>query len=134
MQSIELWDLFVIAEAVLGEPAERLHRTVSLWRIESALTAPFIRVGGAELYPERVEKTAICCSRLLLNRPFPRGNGSIAYLYMREALAREGLLWVDSAGDPAEIEDAINARSAGRLSEEKFVSWVRSRVASEGGR
>lgn len=133
MPSIGLWDLFVIAEAVLGEPAERLHRTVSLWRIESALTAPFIRVGGTALYPDRAEKAAICCSRLLLNRPFPRGNGSIAYLYMREMLAREGLLWVDSAGDPAEIENAINARSAERLSEEQFVSWVRSRVASKEG-
>lgn len=134
MQSIGLVDLLLIAEAVLGEPAERLHRTVSLWRLESALAAPFISVGGTELYPEGAEKAAICCSRLLRNRPFPQGNRTIAYLCMREMLARGGLLWVGSAHDRAEVDDAIKALEAGALSEEQFVSWVRSRVASEGGR
>ena len=134
MQSIGLVDLLLIAEAILGEPAERLHRTVSLWRIQSALAAPFISVGGIELYPGGAEKAAICCSRLVRNRPFPEENRKIAYLCMREMLARGGLLWVDSPDDHTTVDGAIKALEAGALSEEQFVSWVRSRVPSEGGR
>ncbi len=133
MHPLGLVDLLLIAEAILGEPAERLHRTVSLWRIESALTAPFIGVGGRELYPDGAEKAAICCSRLIRNRPFPRGNREIAYLCMREMLERDAFAWPDSVEGRSEIDGVIDALEAGTLSEERFVSWVRSRVASEKG-
>jgi prophage maintenance system killer protein len=133
MQTLGLVDLLLIAEAILGEPAERLHRTVSLWRIESALTAPFTGVGGVELYPDGAEKAAICCSRLIRNRPFPHGNREIAYLCMREMLERGGLAWRSSAGADAQIDAVIKELEAGTLSEEQFVSCVRSRVASEEG-
>lgn len=127
-----LVDLFLIAEAVLGEPAQRLFRTVSLWRVESALAAPFVRVGEVELYPDPVERAAICCSRLVRNRPFPRGNRQIACLCMRELLDRAGFSWSFSTEDEREAEEMIRALEAGTLSEENFVSWVRSWIPSEG--
>jgi death on curing protein len=127
-ERLGLVDLLLIAEAVLREPAERLHRTVSLWRVESALAAPFVSDGGVELYPDPVERAAICCSRLVRNHPFPHGNKKIAYLCMREMLGRGGVPWLGSRGGEAEIAGAINELEAGTWSEERFVFWVRSRV------
>jgi len=121
-------DLLLIAEAILEEPAERLHRTVSLWRVEAALAAPFAGDGGIELYPDPVERAAICCSRLIRNRPFPRRNEEIAYECMREMLERGGFPWPRPHDDAAEIADLLKALAVGTLSEERFVSWVRSRV------
>jgi prophage maintenance system killer protein len=126
-------DLLLIAEAVLGEPAERLHREVSLWQVESALAAPFLSDGPVEVYPDPAERAAICCSRLTRNRPFPRGNREIAYLCMREMLERGGTSWSPSPQVEDEINDVIRALESGTLNEEQFVFWVRSAVASEGG-
>ena len=126
-----LVDLLLIAEAVLGEPAERLFRTVSLWRVESALAAPFVSDGGLDLYPDPVERAAICCSRLVRNRPFPHGNRQIACLCMRELLEGAGFSWSLSTEDEREADEMIKALEAGTLSEERFVSWVRSQVPFE---
>lgn len=133
MQSrLELGDLLLIAEAVLGEPAERLHRTISLWRVESALATPFVSVAGVDLYPDPVERAAICCSRLVRNRPFPRENREIAYLCMGELLGQVGFSLALSPEGEREMEDATQALEAGTLSEEEFVSLVRSWVVCEG--
>ena len=129
---IGMGDLFLIAEAVLGEPAARLHREVSLWRVESALAAPFTKIGGVDLYPDPVGRAAICCSRLVRNAPFLRGNREIAYLCMQELLGRAGFSWSPSAEGAPEVDEAIRALEAGTLSEEEFVSRVRSWVSSEG--
>lgn len=129
---LELGDLLLIAEAVLGESAEHLQRTVSLARLEPALTAPFASVGGIDLYPDPVERAAICCSRLLRNHPFPRENRQIAYLCMRDLLEQAGYSWPLSPQSAGEIADAMGALEVGKLSEEEFVSWVRSQVSFEG--
>ena len=123
-----LVDLLLIAEALLGEPAERLLRKVSIVRAEAALAAPAASFDGVEFYPDPVERAAVCCSRLVRNHPFPRGNKEIAYECMREMLEREGISWPHSPQDDAEVADLIEALAMGRLREEEFVSWVRSRV------
>jgi prophage maintenance system killer protein len=125
-ERLEFGELMMIAEAVLEESAERLHRTVSLWRVQMALAAPFLRIGGVELYPDPVERAAICCSRLVRNRPFSRGNKEIAYLCMREMLARAGVSWPLSRQKEGELDRMIEALALGRLSEGEFVSWIRS--------
>jgi Fic/DOC family len=131
---LELGDLLLIAEAVLEESAEHLHRTVSLWRIESALAAPFASVGGVDLYPDPVERAAICCSRLVRNQPFPRKNEEIAYLCMGAMLEQADFFWTRPPGGDREADEAIRALEARTWSEEKFVSWVRSRFSFEGRR
>lgn len=132
MQSgLELGDLLLIAEAVLGEPAERLQHTISLSRLQPALIAPFASVGGVDLYPDPVERAAICCSRLVRSHPFPCKNEQIAYLCMRELLERADVSWAPSRQGAHEVADAIRALEAGKLSEEQFVARVRSQVSLE---
>jgi len=115
----------MIAEEVLREPAEHLHRTVDLWRIELALAPPFLRIGGALLHPDPVERAAICCSRILRYHPFPRGNKQIAYLTMRVMLEWGGTPWPLSPQGDAELGDVIAALAMGMLSEEEFVAWMK---------
>jgi prophage maintenance system killer protein len=131
-ERLEFGELMMIAEAVLGESAERLHRSISLWRVQLALAAPFVRIGGVELYPDPLERAAICCSRLVRNRPFPRGNKEIAYLCMREMLERAGVSWPLSPHREVELDGMIEALAAGTLSEGEFVSWIRSGEMADG--
>jgi prophage maintenance system killer protein len=131
---LDLGDLLAIAEGVLGEPAERVQHRVSIPLAQAALAESFASFGGIYFYSDPVQRAAICCSRIIRHRPFPRRNSWIAFECMREILERERCSWTRSLGDAAEVSDMVEALAVGTLSEEKFVSWVRSRVAAEGGR
>ena len=126
---LDLGDLLLIAEAVLEEPAEHLQLRASIPRAQAALEEAFASFEGVYFYSDPVQRAAICCSRIIRRRPFPRRNSWIAYECMREILEREGLSWAQRSGDAGEISAAIEALAAARLSEEKFVSWVRSRAS-----
>ncbi len=102
---------------------------MSIARAEAALAAPFATFGEIAVYPDPVERAAICCSRLVRNHPFPAGNAEIAYECMRELLARGGFGWAGPGEDAAEISHMIKALGVGSVSEEEFVSWVRGRVS-----
>jgi prophage maintenance system killer protein len=131
---LDLGDLLAIAEAVLGEPAEDLQHSVSVRQAQAALAEALASFGGIYFYSDPVQRAAICCSRIIRHRPFPRRNSWIAYLFMREILEREGFAWPHFPDYVAEVSAMVEALAVGTLSEEQFVSWVRSRVASKGGR
>lgn len=124
-ERLEFGEFLLIAEGVLGEPAAHLHRAAELWRIELALAAPTMEIGGVRLYPEPVERAAICGARILRYRPFPRENKKIAYLCMRVVLERAGIPWPLSAQGDAELGAVLEALEAGRLSEAEFAAWMK---------
>ncbi len=128
-ERLQLGDLLLIGEAVLGTEAELLARMMLIPSAESALAAPFASFGGVDFYPNPVERASICCSRLIRNSPLPDGNKRVAYECMREMLDRGGFPWPRPGEDAIEIAETIEALAAGTLSEAEFVSWVRSRVA-----
>ena len=127
-QRLELADLLLIAEVALGRPAEELARVVLIPNAESALAAPFATFAGAVFYSDPAERAAICCSRILRNRPFPSGNKLVAYECMREMLERAGLPWPRPREDARKIANTIEALAAREMSEAEFVLWVRTRV------
>jgi death on curing protein len=49
---LDLADYLLIAEAVLGVPAEEIARWPGIGLAESALHAPAAGFGGVELYPD----------------------------------------------------------------------------------
>jgi death-on-curing protein len=126
---LHLADLLLIAEAVLGVPAERLKRMVSIGGAESALAAPFASFGGIDFYADPAERAAICCSRIIRNHPFPDGNKRVAYECMREMLERDGLPWPRPSEDAQEIGDMVEGLAAREVSEREFVAWVKGRTA-----
>lgn len=128
---LDLADLLLVAEAVLEEPAEHLQRRASIPRAQAALAEAFASFEGVYFYSDPVQRAAICCSRIICHCPFSRRNSWIAYECMREVLEREGFSWAHASGDVAEISAMVEALAGGTLSEEKFVSWVRSRASSD---
>ena len=126
MDRLSIGNLLLIAEAALDTDAERLARIIDVASAESALASPFAGLGELDFYPDPAVKAAILCSRLLRNHPFPDGNKRVAYLAMRELLARNGHAWIRPEDDEA-VE--MIERLAGRdITEEDFAVWVAEHV------
>jgi death on curing protein len=127
LEGLTLADFLLIAEAVLDIDAERLAHAADLGRVESALAAPFAGWGDTDFYPGTAAKAAVLCSRLMRNHPLPDGNKRVAYLAMRELLARNGYEWVRP--DDGETAEMIERLAASDVSEEEFAAWVAEHVA-----
>lgn len=125
---LELADLLLIAEAILGTPAEHLARVILVGSAESALVAPFASFDGIDFYEDPIERAAICCSRIIRNHPFSDGNKRVGYECMREMLERDGIPWPRPSEDVDEIAGTIEALAAREVSEHEFVAWVKART------
>jgi death on curing protein len=125
---LEIAELLLIAEAVLGVPAERLARAARIPAAEAALAAPFASIDGIPFYGDPVERAAVCCARIIRHNPLPDGNKRVAYACMREMLDRAGAVWPRPREDAAEIAEKIEGLAARRLSEADFVRWVKLRA------
>lgn len=64
---LDLADYLLIAEAVIGTPAEDLAKAARLELAESALAAPAAEFGGVEFFPDFADKAAVLCRRLIKN-------------------------------------------------------------------
>ena len=93
---------------------------------DSALAAPFAGWDDTDLYPEPSVKAAVLCSRLVRNHPLPDGNKRVAYLAMRELLARNGYEWIRPDDD--ETAEMVERLAASDVSEEAFAAWVAEHV------
>lgn len=125
---LDLAGLLVLAEDVLGTPAEQLGRVIRVAEAESALNAPYAGFGGHRFYDHPVQRAAILCSRLVRNHPFVDGNKRVAYVAMRYLLASEGFAWSPPPGGDEEIDHVLRALAARELPEDTFVGWVGDRV------
>ena len=123
-QYLDLADYLLIAEAVLGVPAEEIARSPGIGLADSALHAPGAGFGGVELYPEVFDKAAVLCARLARNHPLPDGNKRVAYLALLEFLARNGIEWEPPSVD--ETVATIERVAAGTTSERDLADWLRA--------
>lgn len=121
---LDLADYLLIAEAVLGVPAEEIARWPGIALADSALHAPAAGFGGVELYPDVIDKAAVLCARLARNHPLPDGNKRVAYLALLEFLTRNGVDWAPRAVD--ETVATIERVAAGTLAEREFADWLGS--------
>ena len=124
---LDLADYLLIAEAVLGVPAEAIARWPGIGLAESALHAPAAGFEGVELYPDVIDKAAVLCSRLARNHPLPDGNKRVAYLATLEFLAQNDLRWM-----PPSVEETvatIERVAAGSISERELADWLRAASA-----
>jgi death-on-curing protein len=120
---LDLADYLVIAETVLGVPAETIATWPGIGLAESALSAPRVGFGGIEFSPGLVDKGAVLCVRLARNHPLPDGDKRVAYLAMIEFLARNGVVWVPPSVD--ETVATIEGVASGRISERDLAAWLR---------
>ncbi len=128
MERLTIGDLLLIAEAVLGVPAESLVGATRLGSAASALVAPFAVDKRGDRYPTLGEKAGILCSRLVRTRPLPDGNKRVALIAMLELVERNHGVWVESNQDS--LASAIERLADRRLSERTFVACVRRHVGT----
>lgn len=125
---LDLTDYLLIAEAVLGVPAEELGRLDRISLAESALAAPRAGFGGEVTYPAFEMKVAVLGYHLVKNHPLPDGNKRAAFLSMIEFAARNGRDWSRAPGDPGETDRVIRGLAASELSVEDFRDWIAERL------
>ncbi len=119
-------DLLEISEFFLEVSFDELERAICKPLAEAALAAPFAWIGTLELYPDPVEKAAVCCLEIIRYRPLPYGNKQVGYECMREMLALGACGWAnEGADDIVAILDRVEART---ISDGQFVRWVKARV------
>jgi death on curing protein len=124
VEYLDLADYLLIAEAVLGVPAETIAGWPGIGLADSALHAPAMGFGGVEFYPDLIDKAAVLCARLARNHPLPDGNKRVAYLALLEFLARNGIDWAPPRTD--ETVRTIEGVAAGEISERELAGWLRS--------
>ena len=122
-QYLDLADYLLIAEAVLGVPAEQIARWPGIGLADSALHAPAANFEAVELYPDVIDKAAVLCVRVARNHPLPDGNKRVAYLAMIEFLARNDVEWFPPSAD--ETAATIEGVAAGTISEHDLADWLR---------
>ena len=124
---LELADYLLIAERVLGLPAEVIANFDRIVLAESALAAPQAGFGGVEAYPDFETKVAVLCWHLVKNHPLPDGNKRCGFLATVEFVERNGRTWVSASGDPDETDRVIRGIASGELSETDFRDWISAR-------
>lgn len=131
IQYLNLADFLIIAEAALGGPAEDLYRTCDIGVADSALKAPAACFGDFEAYPTMAQKAAVLTYRLCRNHPLIDGNKRVAYLALREFVARNGYTWTPPDGDDPHGDETVKVMwdlAAGQLSEKELTVWVAERI------
>ena len=124
---LELADYLLIAERVLGLPAEVIANFDRIGLAESALAAPQAGFASVEAYPDFETKVAVLCWHLVKNHPLPDGNKRCAFLATVEFVERNGRTWVSAPDDPGETDRVIRGIASGELSETDFRDWIGAR-------
>jgi death-on-curing protein len=119
-------EFFLVAEAILGLPADRLIRATRIGLAESALAAPRATFGGVEFYPAPAVKAGILGARIIRNHPLPDGNKRVGLVLMLDFIERNGMKWKSPSQD--DIADTIERLAAGEVSQEAFCAWVARNV------
>jgi len=130
VERLTVEDLLLVAEAVLGVPAEQLARETRLATAAAALAAPFATARGRPRHPLLADQAAVLCARLALDRPLPRGNAAVALLAALELVERNHGVWKPPAGGQDEIASTVERLTTGELSQDAFRAWMRACVRS----
>jgi death-on-curing protein len=127
IRRLQIEDLLLIAEDLLGVPAEELARTTDLGLADSALHAPFAGFGGHDVYEGFAVRAAILASRIVRNHPLLDGNKRLALLAMIEFLRRNHQDWPSDL-DQDEVAATFEQLAARELSEQDFATWVAAKL------
>jgi death-on-curing protein len=134
VQYLDLADFLIIAEAVLGSPADQIALQTKLALADSALHAPAATFAGEEFYPDFPTKAAVLCAHLVKNHPLLDGNKRVALLATIELCGRNGHAWRPPPGDEdGEVTaDVIVDLAAGILDDDAIATlarWIAERIS-----
>ena len=85
--------------------------------------------GGADLYPNLIEKASALGFSIIQNHPFVDGNKRTAHAAMETFLILNGS---EIRADLHEQETTIIQLASGTISREDFANWLRKHVVQRG--
>jgi death-on-curing protein len=94
-----------------------------LGALESAIAQPKATFEGRDLYPTLLEKAAALGFSLVQNHPFVDGNKRVAHAAVETLLVLNGF---ELGASVDEQERLMVELASGRVSRDKFVSWLRA--------
>ena len=94
-----------------------------LGALESAIAQPKATSEGRDLYPTLLEKAAALGFSLVQNHPFVDGNKRVAHAAVETLLVLNGF---ELGASVDEQERLMVELASGRVSRDKFVSWLRA--------
>ena len=89
--------------------------------LDSALSAPYQRFGGEDIYPCLLQKAARLCFGLVKNHPFLDGNKRIGVHIALVFLALNG---VELQYSQVELSDVILRLAAGEMEAGDLLHWI----------
>ena len=123
MRYLSLPETFLIAEAVIGIPAQDLMHISRVDLLDSALHAPQSSYEGVDFYPDLFSKAAVLCSRIIRNHPLPDGNKRLAWISMVMFLNLNG--W-DLQTDTKTAVALLRSIAEAAISETGISEWIRA--------
>lgn len=130
---LDLVDYLLIAESVLGIPADAIGRFDRITLADSALAAPAAGFAGVDAYPDLPTKVAVLLWHLARNHPLPDGNKRTAYIAAVRFAWINGYDLVVTDSDPDETETVVNGAAAGSISEADLRDWIVVRLVPRTG-
>jgi prophage maintenance system killer protein len=116
----------LVTAEVYDAAVEEVEAEISRSRAEASLAAPFPGPDEIVLYPDPVERAAICCAEIIRRRPLPHSNKRVGYKCMGEMLAHYH--WVLPSQDEPEVEENLDEWGAREMGEAEFIEWARAHV------
>jgi prophage maintenance system killer protein len=127
---LDLSDLLLIAERLSGLPAAELQRGSHAHLLEAALLQPSAELEGIERHPRLVDKAAALMASLVRLTGVPREGRSLAWVAMREFLARNGVAWNGEDPTPETAAFVIDGLNSGELSISTVADWLDRNLAT----
>jgi death on curing protein len=133
IEYLDLGDFLVIAEEVLGVPADDIASASRLDLAESALHAPAAAFGDLDFYADLATKAAVLCARIVKNHPLVDGNKRVGFVCMIEFLLRNGCTWTPPPGDEdGEVSASVIWELAGNSGDHEAIArlarWITERI------
>jgi death-on-curing protein len=97
-------------------------------RLQSALSAPYQQMFGAELYPDLPSKAAALMYMLVKSRPFMAANEATALLALLRLLAINGQSLRPDVGD-SELAWVFRALNHSDMDKDSLELWLRESLA-----
>ena len=127
---LDLSDLLLIAERVSGIPAADLQRSSHAHLLEAALLQPSAELEGVQRHPRLVDKAAALMAGLVRLTGVPRAGRGLAWIAMREFLARNGVAWQGNDPTPEAAAFVIDGLNSGELSVSTVADWLDQNLAT----
>jgi hypothetical protein len=127
VEHLALADVVDLAAKLEGKTPAAVQPHMNLAAVHRALLAPAAALDGRTVHRDLTTKAAVLCARLVEHPPLAEQQLPLAWLCMREFLARNGRELLD--GDPDEVHATLGRVASGELMDADLAFWIESQLA-----